>query len=866
VEVTRRGLWVLALALALAMQACADLPAIEHDHCGNAVLDPGEDCDTHVAMGLTCGGPSAGAGACHFLCEHTASGHKCPDGFGCGGDGVCRPAGGAYEETDTSGFRMPSEGISIGDFNGDGAPDLASVDGETLTLRFGPSFSERTDYGTALRSGAPVLADMDQNGRPDLVMPLRAGVFTLLGRSDGSLAPVAYAPFVIPMGNDPRMLVMDADPSQPGDEPLAIIDKVMFFVPPKGDPMRIGVLLPPKPDGMPFDSSQIVDRVPIADLDGDGLPEFVLPFEGAHQLFIYGVRVEQIDGMAVTRPYLRWTVPLPGALLHGVRLTDLDGDGKLDLLVSVDTGTGSSTVSKVAVAHWLGASPNPFEAAAVDPVFDQMIDKGCSYGDPWPLAVGQLNFDPPDPLTPTVQVKQHADFVGNLGVCITSRDGRSLTLAASTRRSELWTEAAIADFNRDGAPDVAAASDQTTGVDFLLGSGLGGFNTFTVDTSAPVTMLRPGDYDGDYVQDLAVVLRTDLDRDVPQELAVLYGRLQGAPATPVTLARFDSIIEMEQGSAALLGSTDAITDLMVEAHPQGGSASVAVLIGTTQRTLLSPFTLSVDMMGGVPTAVAGGELTGDNMTDVVAITAATRDAPAAAVLLQGTGGGQLSKLSDTPLPPGRFETRCALLGTARLDGTIDTIFAIDGAPTRACEDSMHPLDPAAITPHLATMKPVPGGAPTIQLAELGGDFVVPAQMLLGDVTGDGVPDLVVRFAGDDQGQGAGIMIYPTVGGTVRLDQGHQVTGLTGEAYAIALLQADRDPARELAILTAQGIELADLSSDGTPTLRSEPAVSPNVPFLPGTLSAGDVDNDGVDDLVVTQESVVRIFAGLREAP
>jgi len=44
---------VLALLFPL-VDGCADLPAITHGTCGNAVLDPGEDCDSFASNGQFC--------------------------------------------------------------------------------------------------------------------------------------------------------------------------------------------------------------------------------------------------------------------------------------------------------------------------------------------------------------------------------------------------------------------------------------------------------------------------------------------------------------------------------------------------------------------------------------------------------------------------------------------------------------------------------------------------------------------------------------------------------------------------------------------------------------------------------------------
>jgi hypothetical protein len=95
-------------------------------------------------------------------------------------------------------FAQQANGLTVGDFNGDGKPDLVTVDGSTVTIRLGNgdgTFEAPVRYkaggGDAL---AVVAADFDGDGKLDLAVGQRSRVAILLGRGDGTFgSPVSYA-------------------------------------------------------------------------------------------------------------------------------------------------------------------------------------------------------------------------------------------------------------------------------------------------------------------------------------------------------------------------------------------------------------------------------------------------------------------------------------------------------------------------------------------------------------------------------------------------------------------------------------------------------------------------------------------------
>jgi hypothetical protein len=120
------------------------------------------------------------------------------------GDGGFAKLSGSFG-TDTG-----PEGLSAGDLNGDGLPDLAvATDNGTVSVLLntgGGTFAQRQDYpisiGTSVAVSPPMVAigDLNGDGAPDLVVPNGAGevgagaVAVLLSEGNGRFAsPVTYA-------------------------------------------------------------------------------------------------------------------------------------------------------------------------------------------------------------------------------------------------------------------------------------------------------------------------------------------------------------------------------------------------------------------------------------------------------------------------------------------------------------------------------------------------------------------------------------------------------------------------------------------------------------------------------------------------
>jgi len=933
----------VALALFALFAGCADLPPIGANVCGNAVVEPEvkEDCDTFATRGTgtACAPPSDSLRACHYICGGSgAAATVCPTGWACGGDGVCRFPSGAFLRKDP--IATGGQFLSAADLDGDGHTDLAAVRDFQLDLRYGlegggfPSSSVPVVVGAP--TAAPVYHDLSGDGIHDAVIPEDSGLVVMLGQTDRTLSPVAYSSVVLPpLFSQVELLPVTAD---------FVFSTFLILSNPIGaDRMEMAFFAPQHPNAVnpayittllgAHRVADVAGRIPRADLGGGLEEELALGFYDEDNVRIYGVLVHagatQFDPSEYELQLLD-VVSLPaGVRLHryspdrgvmagpgppdpgptakeaetqNLRFADVDGDGALDLMAFARLLDGSE---RVFVARGdrdagTGLPTRTFGAFLRQDLFDSLlaenVDPACNIpfglgASPWPLAAGDFDRDGVADYVTAGGVYLNLDLGGTRHLCPTGFSPRPLV------------EAAVGDFNRDDLPDVAGVAAGQPGVVFLMGTGFL-FNPFVVPTTDAATKLRVGDFDGDFVADLAVVERIvdpQTQADTAHRQSVLFGERQGAPREAVSMGELQ-FIQYSEPMQLAAGSFDITGDLLVQSNSQAdgqGTHSIAPMIGTAQRRMLAPFQLSSS--AGADGDVAGQErilsvhagrfdlaATQDAIPDLVALTylgELNAGAPPNLFLIRGSGNARFTP-DDTALleaglgtnfdcpPPEQFSYHCAMYAAANLDGddSPDDLVAVDGGI--GCEFAFDPVSGNVMAPPVRVLVGRFGGtvaAPSVECGNVPGPTTLqlPIDIKVADLDRDGKPDLLVVYSGlpdtvgADEVSGSGVAVYWN-DGQGALGPTPAVVPLPAETQVVsgaAVLNADESAALEVAVKTDLGVYVATFDAQSREFAEARLAIEAEAGdgsdgidgfgrFRPKHLFAADVNGDGLDDLLV----------------
>jgi len=285
---------------------------------------------------------------------------------------------------------------------------------------------------------------------------------------------------------------------------------------------------------------------------------------------------------------------------------------------------------------------------------------------------------------------------------------------------------AIADFNRDGKPDLAVANNGSGDVTVLLGDGKGGFAP-AAGSPFPAGKnpndIAVGDFDGNGTLDLA------FPNHDTHGVTVLLGDGKGgfrpAAGSPFTVASRPH----PHGIAAGDFNGDGRLDLAVESW---GDNAVEVLFGTGKGGFTSPGRRFA--VGRMPyQRLRSADVNRDGKPDLLTT---NFEGNSVSVLL-GDGKGGFTNAPGSPFPAGRSPF-CQAIADVNGDGKPDVV--IGGF-------SGHPEDPSADGVSVL----LGDGAGGFRLLA-GPPFAAgrtPVAVAMGDLNGDGVPEIAVaNMAGD----------------------------------------------------------------------------------------------------------------------
>jgi hypothetical protein len=572
--------------------------------------------------------------------------------------------------------------VAVGDFNGDGIPDVATANQDThntvgvLLGNGNGTFQPGTTLTIGRQPAFIKAADVNADGKLDLVTANKAdnSVSVLLGNGDGTFQ--AAATYAVGASTGPVALDV-ADLNGDGKVDLAVADGgantvTLMLGDGNGGFTAAAQTVAVNPDNKPT-------AVAIADFNGDGLPDIATVSGGFGHL-----NVNLNTGGGMFGPTANFAT---GFCANGLTVGDFNHDGKADVAVACVFPSDDG------VSVLMGNGDGTFQPFAKYNAGNQT---------PGYIITGDLNGDGNADLI-TANFSSTIQFANNSISILPGHADGTFGTARVYYGGAGPLGVAVGDFNGDGHQDVVTADGGGANgtVSLLAGRGDG-----TLKASEGLAVSQPGpiapiDADGDGKVDLAVVTSAGLYQGVAIFQNLGGGQFAPQAQTPavsgassVAVADFngdghpDLAVTGWDGVSILLNNGDgsfgfptayaasginnwvSVGDFNLDGKADlavGSSDKMKVLLGNGDGTF-QPGTV-VDAGGGV-NHIAVADLNGDGKPDLAVVNTST------VTVVMGNGDGTFG----TP--------------TSLTAGTPDSVsvgdFNNDGHPDLVCTSFIPP--------------------------------------------------------------------------------------------------------------------------------------------------------------------------------
>ena len=568
-----------------------------------------------------------------------------------------------------------------------------------------------------------------------------------------------------------------------------------------------------------FGAGNIPYAVVAADVNGDGRPDLIV----ANLSNTVSILLNNTAPGASTPSFAAPQTFAAGNNPHGVTVADVNGDGKVDVIVA---NFNDNTVSLLLNTTAPGATTPSFSA-------QQTFATGTG---PYSIAAADVNGDgKPDVIVAnyldnTVSVLLNTTTTGAATASLATQQ----TFASGSNPSFVTT----ADANGDGRPDLIVANLSSNTVSVLInttapGGATPGFaaqQSFATGTS-PYSV-SAADVNGDGVPDLVTANYGN------NTVSVLLNTTAPGAASPSFAA--------QQGFAT--GGhpfSVSATDMNGDGKPDliatnSGDNTVSVLLNTTAPGAATPSFNSqqTSAAGTTPYSVVAVNVNGDGKPDLI---------------VANLGDNTVSVLLNTTV----FGAAALNFATAHSFATLSEPYSVvsadvngDGKPDliAAC----YGFDRISVLLNTT----VPGAtAPTFASQQ---GFVAgtnPYSLTTADVNGDGKPDVIVANSGDSS---VSVLLNNMATGASTASFGAQQSFLVGtNSYSLVAADVNGDGKPDVIVASSGDNDISVLLNTTAPGATAASFATRQViatGTLPYAVAAADVNADGKPDLIVANYS------------